>query len=394
MRPNRSPKTLSIQSPPLTPQLKTLKHLKSSSTPSLHSGSIKSKISELVIQKKKVGKCLARVQQRFKDSQKKEAYLNSLSASIETRILNLDKRKMLLACKTSAKSSRISIPTLVGHIVKLQEIYIKEKELDGLEHKLLLKSENFSFETRSSEGTQCLSSCRSHSQKQFLRNSLTQIESHEKVLFRSTSMHKFEKETILQQKNEFEEECKRFALAKELFVRNEATHNIFKQRVLRRKLVVDQTKAEIEKDYKLLEEIYLENDRCLAEVKELKKVLDRKKKMGNIEKYSGKVDLKEEEVMILKENARKNLKTARIHRETVVKLEDALKRKYHCIKCKQELVEIINKIETEIKIAHQAPNELTLDYENSIKTKKILINGLVEQALSKEREILRLERVN
>ena len=48
------------------------------------------------MKKKKVRKCIIILQARFKESQKREEYLNCLSSSIENRIQNLEKRSELL----------------------------------------------------------------------------------------------------------------------------------------------------------------------------------------------------------------------------------------------------------------------------------------------------------
>ena len=395
MRTFRQPDFFPIKPETLTPKHRRSSiHLKSASTPTLHSTSVRAKISELAGQKKKVMKCIKLLQLKFKESQQREEYLNCLSSSIENRILNIEKRKNLLQYRkgnATGKDRKISVNNLVGFTVKLQELYLKEKELDELEYEINLKAEDFSFETRSSEGPQGVSFSKDSAQKIFLRNSLTKIETKGESYSRNTNIKKFQKETILQQKIENDDAIKRFSLVQEIFSRKEAAFNIFKQQVFRKKQIMDQQKSEIKEEYASLDKIYKENDAFLSELKQLKKDLEVKRRRTNVDAYSAKVVGKEEEVMILRENAHKHISHTKAYRLKIKKLEQELRKKYACIECKQELLELIKKIEFEITNMRENPDQSS-DTIYSFNEKKNYIKAMVEEAISKEREISSIER--
>ena len=68
---------------------------------------VKLRIHEMITQKKKIHTSISLVQKTFKKSQKKEQELNILSLSIESRILNLEKRASILKIrKKSLKKNK------------------------------------------------------------------------------------------------------------------------------------------------------------------------------------------------------------------------------------------------------------------------------------------------
>ncbi|OMJ70653.1 hypothetical protein SteCoe_31333 [Stentor coeruleus] len=384
----RSPDILNLQGSILRSDIKSPKNVKTQTSYNKKMLSIKHHINDIVSEKIKVQKCIEKVQARFKQSIKKEAQLNELALSVETRMLNLEKRKNLLKLRRSNLQSQYkntNFQRLNDFLIKAHSLSIQEKELEGIEEELNLRAEDFSFETRSSENTQQLSFTKDNAHKQFLKNTLCKIEFKEETISRHSSLSKLQKQMVLKMKIDFEIESRKFLFEKESFSRKEALFNIYKQQVLRKSKANDDQKVELDKYYNSIDALYKKNENLSLELKNLQKVYEMKPKFYKIQDLETIVNAKEEKIVILKDSFAKKSTVLKNLKNTNYELEQLLERKLKSIQMKNELIIILNEIEAEI-IDNDMKNKHNLIH------KQEKVKMLISQALDKEQEINFLEK--
>lgn len=386
----RSPDILNLQGSILRSDIKSPKNQQTQTSFNKKMLSIRHHINDVVSEKIKVQKCIEKIQARFKQSIKKEEQLNELAQSIETRMLNLEKRKNLLKLRRSNLQSQYkntNFQRLNDCLIKAHSLSIQEKQLEGIEEELISRAEDFSFETRSSESTQTLSFTKDNAHKQFLKNTLCKIEFKEETISRHSSLSKLQKQMVLKMKTDYEIELKKFFFEKESFSRKESLFNIYKQQVLRKNKANDEQKAELDKYYNSIDTLYKKNEILSLEIKNLQKLYETKPKSNIIQDLETIVNSKEEKVVILKDSLNKKLTGLKILKNKNYELEQLLEKKLKSIQMKNDLIKILNEIEAEI-----IDNDTTNKHNLIHKQEKVKI--LISQALDKEQEINFLEKKN
>lgn len=340
--------------------------------------SIKSKISDIITKKEKVKRDIVKVHKKFKISQKKEKSLEILSNSVENRINNLDKRKSLLKLVmsgSSKESNKDLIQQLRGYLQRFKAIMHEEHKLELAEHELFIKEEDFSFETRSSESTQAGSLQKDVNQIELLKFTITKTGEKQDGYTRNTNINKYKKENLLNKKKllewertELDKEIVQFQ--KEFKLRENLRAKVLLQNEKVEKKIVQNAKIE-----KIVDETMKQNYKLKLEIKNFKRRLEGTIEKCKIEDLHKKVEEVEEKMMILKESVDVRKVALESQKNKVKVFEAQVNKKCDIIRKKDELSELLKKIE----------DEVTAEGDRAERRKRIQV--LVQLALDKEKEV-------
>ena len=363
---------------------KSPKHLKLPVSLTSKIKSIKSKISEILMQKEKVMKNIESISKRFKQSQKKEQSLEILSKSIGTRIKNLEKRKKLLKIwKKERESERVDAAKLKSFLLRFRDLAYEERKIEEDEQDIYLKDTDLSFGSRSSDSTQAGSLAKESMQISMLKSTITKIGEKEVSLSRHSNLAKYKKEAIFSLREKFQEEKKDFDLELKNFEKFKRDHQVFKDKVLGQKRFIEKLKSRNAKLFNELELVLVKNDAMIMEINDSRKKFTRNCKQ-DLMKIKMDLEEKEETVEILKDSVHYREFKVNELREKVVHLRELASLKVNCVEKKCELNQILKELDLESKAESPRCN---------LESRKKRLKDLAQLALKKDKELREIEKM-
>lgn len=351
---------------------------------------VKSKISELILQKKQILKCIQQINLKTKESYKKEEELLTTSKKVEQKIRKLEKKKAFFLGfnRNEEVSEKMKlIVKLRGYLTRFEEGAKGELEVDLIENELDSKEFDYSLDTKSSDNNYS-GTCSSKEQikKQLLKNKICKVEFKQENLSFHTNINKKRKEITDLNKAHLGSELKSFAMEKEIFSIKSKKVSIFKQQVLRKHKEIQEKRGKIQSYLNDLSRLSAENDGYRQEVLNLAEKFSSKTQKLSLEMLHLRVSQKQEKIGILSESIRKKEKVVEVQKNRSIQYEHILWKKQESIKAKHELLEILGKIDQVINIPDTGIRKKTL-----VEEKKNNLRMLIQQALQKEQEILALD---
>jgi hypothetical protein len=351
---------------------------------------VKSKISELVCQKGKILKCLKKVKAKLKKSFLREQVLVKTWKEQDEKIRILQEKKgfkLVFDSNEDVSETMKKIVKLSRILNKFRELERKESEVEELENELGLKESDLSLDTRSSENG---SDSRETIQKRLLKNKLYKFSfKRESISFHNNLFHK-RKEFINSTREELQAEIKSFSMKKEIFFIQENKKKLLRQKVERQEQGLNNSRVKIKNLITKIEELHKNNDELKTELEGLKIKIVVKRKRSELDGLQLRVNSSLEKIVILNESLNKKKKLVEFQTHRTHLFEKKLALKVQNIEAKNELLEILAKIE-EIAAALRAKKSSNLCHVEKENSKKNL-GDLIQQALRKEREIFDLEK--
>lgn len=363
---------------------KSPKHLKLPVSLTSKIKSIKSKISEILMQKEKVMKNIESISKRFKQSQKKEQSLEILSKSIGTRIKNLEKRKKLLKIwKKERESERVDAGKLSSYLQRFRDLAYEERKIEEDEQDVYVKDNDVSFGSRSSDSTQTGSLAKESMQISILKSTITKIGEKEVSLSRHSNLAKYKKEAIFSLREKFQEEKKNFDLEIKNFEKFKQDHQVLKEKVLKKKSFIEKLKSRNAKLFNELDLVLVKNDAIIMEINDSRKKMIGKCKQ-DLMKIKMDLEEKEETVEILKDSVHDREFRVNELRQEVIELREFVSLKVNCVEKKYELNKILLELDQESQAASPRTN---------LESRKKRLKDLAQLALKKDKELREIENL-
>ena len=352
---------------------------------------VKSKISELVLQKKQILKCIEHIDLNMRQSYKKEEELLTTLKKVEQKIWEIEKKKALFCDSIGNEEVNENMKLIVrlrGYLTRFQKVAKGEIDLDAIENDIDSKEFDNSSETKNSETnfSHSSSSSKEQIQKQLLKNKICKVEFKQENLSFHTNINKRRKEILDLNKASLDAELKNFAMKKEIFSIKSEKDCIFKQQVLRKHKEIQEKRRKIQGYLNDLHQLSAENDRFRLDIVDLNEKFSRKTQKVSLEMLHLRVSQKQEKLAILSESIRKKEKVIEVQKNRGTQYELVLWKKQESIRAKHELLEILGKIDQVINIPDTGNTKRAL-----VEEKKSNLRMLIRQALQKEQEILALD---
>lgn len=351
---------------------------------------VKSKISELVLQKKEILKCIQKIDLKLQASYKKEQELITTSAVIEQKINTIEKKKAFFVRFNKSQEVSEKMKLIIKfreYLNRFESVARAEIDLDLLENELEIKENDCSLDTKSSEGNFSGSnSAKEQIQKQLLKNKLCQVDFKNEQLTFSTNTARKRKEIITLNKSRLDAELKSFDMEKEIFAIKSKKLEIFRQEVERKEKLLQEKREKIQSIIQDLIRISAEKDGLSKEMEDLNEKFLRKTERVSLEMVHFQVSQKQEKIHILTESIRKKEKVIEAQKNRSLQIEQMLWNKQQLISAKYELLKILASIDQVVSIPDTGMNKFAL-----VEQKKEDLRVLIQQALRKEKEILAFE---